>query len=133
MLSCGKKHVLQYNQYISIVNCFTVKKKLIQSNLWPFPACVIDIKPKVIWFFSEIDLIPFSVTLGVGVFVSVEMGMIAGTLTHLAILLYTSNTPKINIEKVKVIATKKVDGALCQLFCPFLRNMLFTFSYEVFC
>jgi hypothetical protein len=53
-------------------------------------------------YFTEIDLIPFSVTLGVGVFVSVEMGMIAGTLTHLAILLYTSNTPKINIQKIKV-------------------------------
>ena len=53
-------------------------------------------------FFSELDLIPFGVTLGVGVFVSVEMGMIAGTLTHLAILLYISNTPKINIQKIKV-------------------------------
>ena len=41
-------------------------------------------------------------TLGVGVFVSVEMGMIAGTLTHLAILLYTSNTPKIVVQKIKV-------------------------------
>jgi hypothetical protein len=32
------------------------------------------------------------------------MGMIAGTLTHLCILLYNSNTPKINVQKMKVIA-----------------------------
>lgn len=40
--------------------------------------------------------------LGVGVFVSVEMGMIVGTFVHLAILLYSSTTPKIQVNQVQV-------------------------------
>jgi len=34
--------------------------------------------------------------------VSVEMGMIAGTLVHLTILLYSSTKPKIQVNQVQV-------------------------------
>ena len=51
-----------------------------------------------IWRSKKIDIIPYLITFLVGIFVSVEMGMIVGTSTHLLILLYSSSQPKVAIE-----------------------------------
>ena len=43
----------------------------------------------------ELDFVPYTVTFALGLFVSVEVGLIAGTATHLCILLYKVCTPEI--------------------------------------
>ena len=48
------------------------------------------------------DIVPYALTLLIGLFVSPEMGMIVGTLSHLCILLYSSGNPKVYITKEKV-------------------------------
>ena len=50
-------------------------------------------------FSLEIDLIPYSLTFFCGLFVSVEIGIIAGTIAHLLILVYFSSKPKVTITE----------------------------------
>jgi len=45
------------------------------------------------------DIVPYALTLLIGLFVSPEMGMIVGTLSHLCILLYSSGNPKVSIRR----------------------------------
>ena len=45
---------------------------------------------------------PYCLTLLLGLFVSVQVGMIAGTLAHLSILVYFSSRPKVSIRDGKV-------------------------------
>ena len=52
--------------------------------------------------FSELDILPYALTLLVGLFVKPEMGMIVGTVSHLCILLYSSGNPKVSIKKETV-------------------------------
>ena len=52
--------------------------------------------------FSELDIIPYVLTLLIGLFVKPEMGMIIGTVSHLCILLYSSGNPKVSIKKETV-------------------------------
>ena len=54
------------------------------------------------FLFSEVDLIPYSLTFFLGLFVSVEVGMIAGTLTHLAMLVFSASRPKVTVTQGKV-------------------------------
>ena len=54
-----------------------------------------------IWRSKKVDIIPYLITFLVGIFVSVEMGMIAGTCAHLLILLYNSSQPQVLIEQSK--------------------------------
>jgi len=54
-----------------------------------------------IWRSKKIDMIPFTLTFLIGLFVSPEMGMIVGSCSHLCILIYTSGTPKVSISKRK--------------------------------
>ncbi len=72
------------------------------------------------FFVSELDLVPYSLTFFLGLFVSVEVGMIAGTLTHLAILVYNASKPKVAIEEGKVKATNatKKQSVHVELLCP---------------
>ena len=55
-----------------------------------------------IWRSKKVDIIPYLITFSVGIFVSVEMGMIAGTSTHLLILLHASSQPQVTIELRKI-------------------------------
>ena len=48
------------------------------------------------------DIVPYALTLLIGLFVSPEMGMIVGTLSHLCILLYSSGNPKVSIRRESV-------------------------------
>ena len=56
----------------------------------------------MVLLFTEMDIVPYALTLLIGLFVSPEMGMIVGTLSHLCILLYSSGNPKVYITKEKV-------------------------------
>ena len=58
-----------------------------------------------IWKSKKLDLIPYLVTLLVGVFMSVEIGMIAGTVAQLLILLYTSSRPRVKVSETRVETT----------------------------
>ena len=55
-----------------------------------------------VFLFSELDIIPYVLTLLIGLFVKPEMGMIIGTVSHLCILLYSSGNPKLSIKKETV-------------------------------
>ena len=55
-----------------------------------------------LFLFSELDIIPYVLTLLIGLFVKPEMGMIIGTVSHLCILLYSSGNPKLSIKKETV-------------------------------
>ena len=55
-----------------------------------------------LWRSKKADIIPYLITLLVGVFMSVEIGMIVGTCVHLAILLYTSSRPLVSIHQKQV-------------------------------
>ena len=55
-----------------------------------------------LWRAKKLDLIPYTVTLLIGIFGSVEIGMIIGTSIHLGILLYTSSLPKVTIQEKRV-------------------------------
>ena len=80
-----------------------------------------------IWRSKKIDMIPFTLTFLIGLFVSPEMGMIVGSCSHLCILIYTSGTPKVSISKRKV-STNIVRGfeiavynvSLCKYFFDFI-------------
>ena len=80
-----------------------------------------------IWRSKKIDMIPFTLTFLIGLFVSPEMGMIVGSCSHLCILIYTSGTPKVSISKRKV-STNIVRGfeiavynvSLCKYFFAFI-------------
>merc|ERR1719361_961427 len=52
-----------------------------------------------IWKSKKLDIIPYVLTLLIGLFVKPEMGMIIGTVSHLCILLYSSGNPKLSIKK----------------------------------
>ena len=49
-------------------------------------------------FVLEIDYIPYTITFSLGLFVSVETGLIAGTITHLCMLMYRATVPDVKIE-----------------------------------
>ena len=55
-----------------------------------------------IWRSKKIDMVPYTLTFLIGLFVSPSMGLIVGSCSHLAILMYTSGTPKVSISKAKV-------------------------------
>ena len=55
-----------------------------------------------LWRAKKLDLIPYTATLLIGIFGSVEIGMIIGTSIHLGILLYTSSLPKVIIQEKRV-------------------------------
>jgi len=52
-----------------------------------------------IWRSKKVDIIPYLITFLVGIFASVEMGMIVGTCAHLLILLYSSSQPQVLVEQ----------------------------------
>lgn len=54
-----------------------------------------------IWRSKKADMVPYTLTFFIGLFVSPEMGMIIGTCSHLCILMYTSGTPKVSISKAQ--------------------------------
>ena len=69
-----------------------------------------------VFLFSELDIIPYVLTLLIGLFVKPEMGMIIGTVSHLCILLYSSGNPKLSIKK----ETVSLHNLIFQLF--FFKN-----------
>ena len=48
---------------------------------------------------AELDLFPYTVTFLLGLFWSVEMGLIVGCLLHLSLLLYQQSKPSIQLTK----------------------------------
>lgn len=54
--------------------------------------------------FSELDLIPLFVTFLFCLFLSLEIGIVIGTAVNLAMLLYATARPRINILKFQVSA-----------------------------
>ena len=47
----------------------------------------------------KIDLLPYTLTFIIGLLVSVEMGLITGTLVHMVILISSTSSPSINVVK----------------------------------
>ena len=70
------------------------------------------------------DIVPYALTLLIGLFVSPEMGMIVGTLSHLCILLYSSGNPKVSIRRETVrLITFTPKSIFCNVFFFFqLQN-----------
>ena len=52
-----------------------------------------------IWRSKKIDMVPYTLTFFIGLFVNPETGLIIGTCSHLCILVYTSGTPNNSISK----------------------------------
>jgi len=48
-----------------------------------------------LWKAKKIDLIPYTLTFLLGLFVNVETGLIVGCLVHVGLLLYTTSTPSL--------------------------------------
>jgi len=55
--------------------------------------------PKDLWKAKKLDLLPYTVTFLLGLFWSVEMGLIVGSLLHLSLLLYQQSKPSIQSTK----------------------------------
>ena len=51
-----------------------------------------------LWKAKKIDLIPYTLTFLLGLFVNVETGLIVGCLVHVGLLLYTTSTPSLLVE-----------------------------------
>jgi MFS superfamily sulfate permease-like transporter len=54
------------------------------------------------WKSQKLDFVPYTITFVLGLFVSVEVGLIAGTITHLCILLYKASRPNVLIKEGKI-------------------------------
>jgi len=55
--------------------------------------------PRDLWKAKKVDLLPYTVTFLLGLFWSVEMGLIVGCLLHLALLLYQQSKPSIEVTE----------------------------------
>jgi len=53
---------------------------------------------RVLWKAKKIDLIPYTLTFLLGLFVNVETGLIVGSLAHIGLLLYSSSVPSLVVE-----------------------------------
>lgn len=65
-----------------------------------------------LWRSKKIDLVPYSLTFLLGLFVNVETGMIVGTMTHLVMLVYLSTKPNIHINQGDAFTTLRPDRSL---------------------
>ena len=72
------------------------------------------------------DIVPYALTLLIGLFVSPEMGMIVGTLSHLCILLYSSGNPKVSIRRESVRTSFTLIKPVLFPSC----NVIFFFNYR---
>ena len=68
--------------------------------------------PVKLWKGRKIDLIPYLLTFLVGLFVSVEMGLISGTLINMIILIYYTSSPNINIQDNQTHIVFRFDSSL---------------------
>ena len=55
--------------------------------------------PVKLWKGNKSDLVPYSLAFIIGLLVSVEMGLIVGTLVHMTILVYTTSSPQIKFHE----------------------------------
>ena len=55
--------------------------------------------PLKLWRGRRSDLFPYSLTFIIGLLVSVEMGLITGTLVHMVMLTYTTSSPSIKVDQ----------------------------------
>ena len=55
--------------------------------------------PIKLWKGNKSDLVPYTLAFIIGLLVSVEMGLIVGTLVHMAILVYTTSSPDIKFQE----------------------------------
>ena len=55
--------------------------------------------PVKLWKGNKSDLVPYTLAFIIGLLVSVEMGLIVGTLVHMAILVYTTSSPDIKFQE----------------------------------
>lgn len=53
---------------------------------------------RALWKAKKIDLIPYTLTFLLGLFVNVETGLIVGCLVHVGLLLYSSSSPALLVE-----------------------------------
>lgn len=53
---------------------------------------------RALWKAKKIDLIPYTLTFLLGLFVNVETGLIIGCLVHVGLLLYSSSSPTLLVE-----------------------------------
>ena len=67
---------------------------------------------------SELDFVPYTVTFALGLFVSVEVGLIAGTATHLCILLYKASKPRVTVEERSIDDDNGTPGTPYYLVVP---------------
>lgn len=80
---------------------------------------------------SELDLVPFFVTVLVCLFWSLEYGMVCGILVNVVFILYKSARPKIIITRDKInslqIATVEVRENLCYSSAEYLKCKIVKF------
>jgi len=53
---------------------------------------------RALWKAKKVDLIPYTLTFLLGLFVNVETGLIIGCLVHVGLLLYSSSSPALLVE-----------------------------------
>ena len=55
--------------------------------------------PITLWKQRKVELVPYCLAFIIGLLVSVEMGLIVGTLVHMALLVYTTSSPEIKFQE----------------------------------
>ena len=55
--------------------------------------------PIKLWRERKVELVPYSLACIIGLLVSVEMGLIVGTLVHITLLVYTTASPEIKFQE----------------------------------
>jgi len=53
---------------------------------------------RALWMSKKVDLIPYSLTFILGLFVNVETGLIIGCVVHIGLLLYSSSSPTVMVD-----------------------------------
>ena len=61
--------------------------------------------PVKLWRGRRVDLMPYSLTFVLGLLVSVEVGLIAGTLLHIVMLVHSSSAPAVDIQHRDAVLT----------------------------
>ena len=57
--------------------------------------------PRKLWKEKKTELVPYSVTIIIGLLISVEMGLIVGTLVHMNLLVITTSSPDIKFQETE--------------------------------
>ena len=57
--------------------------------------------PRKLWKEKKTELVPYSVTIIIGLLISVEMGLIVGTLVHMTLLVITTSSPDIKFQETE--------------------------------